>query len=152
MSKYSVSLANALYKELKKAEKEVGIKEIEPIKEEIKKFCDIIDDSNPIYFEKSIFPPGYIMNLTNRVIQDVFIKIGPAFISKIKGVIHISSEVKLLKVMSLDQIYKISIETSRPIEKTGKKGNYYSVIFKTSILDDNDNICAIDNHEFFFKL
>ena len=152
MSEFSVSLAKELQVKLKEVEKEIGTKEIAPIKEEIRKFCEIIDDNNPIYFEKSIFPPGYIMNLTNRVIQDVFIKIGPAFISKIRGVIHISSEVKLMEVMSLDQKYKISIETSTPIEKTGKKGNYYSVIFKTSIMNENDNVCAIDNHEFFFKL
>jgi len=152
MSKSVKTLADDLYDELKRVEREIGIKEIEPIKEEIKKFCEIIDDKNPIYFEKSIFPPGYIMNLTNRVIQEVFIKIGPHFFSKIKGVIHISSKVKLVKVMSLDQNYKVTIQTSTPIEKTGKKGKYYSIIFKTLIMDKKDDICAIDNHEFFFKL
>ena len=148
----NLSLVEDLLVALKKAEKEIGIIEIEPIEEEIKKFCLIIDDNNPIYFTKSIFPPGYIMNLTNRVIQEVFINIGPAFISKIRGIIHVGSEVKFMKVMSMEQNYKIKIETSEPIEKKGKKGSYYSIIFKTSILDQKDEVCAIDDHDFFFKL
>ena len=147
-----MSLAKELHMELKKAEQEIGIREVDPIEEEIKKFCEIIEDNNSIYFIKMIFPPGYIMNLTNRVIQEVFIKIGPFFISKIKGVIHVGSEVNILKVMSMKQNYKIKIETSEPVEKMGKKGKYYSIIFKTSILDKNNDVCVIDNHDFFFKL
>ncbi|MFX1274078.1 MAG: hypothetical protein ACFFBP_20415 [Promethearchaeota archaeon] len=145
-------MAKEIHFELRKVEKEIGISEIEPIEEEIKKFCEIIDDNNPVYFDRSIFPPGYIMNLTNRVIQEVFIKIGPKFISEIRGVIHVSSEVKFFKVMKMNQNYIITIETSQPIEKEGKMGNYFSIVFKTSILNKENEICAIDNHEFFFKL
>lgn len=146
------SLINDLHLALKQAEKDIGIIEIEPLEDEIKKLCEIIEDNNKIYFEKSLFPPGYIMNLTNRVIQDVFFKIGPLFISKIKGLIHVGSEVKYLKLMSLKHSYKIKLEFSRPIEKRGKEGIYYSIIFKTSILDGNNDVCAIDDHDFFFKL
>ena len=149
------SMAEELHHALKKVEEEIGFEEIAPIEKEIQKFCEIIDDNNPAYFTEGIFPPGYVMNLTNRVIQKVFIKIGPLFMgknSKIKGLIHVGSVVEFLKPMPLNKKYKIKIETSEPKEKTGKKGTYYAVVFKTIIVDENDAIYALDYHDFFFKL
>ena len=152
MNDSTSSLVDDLHLALKQVEKEIGIIKIEPLEDEIKRFCEIIEDDNPIYFKESLFPPGYIMNLTNRVIQDVFFKIGPLFISRIKGLIHVGSKVKYLKPMSLKHSYKIKLEFSSPIEKRGKEGIYYSIIFKTSIFDGNNDVCAIDDHDFFFKL
>jgi len=146
------TLSDELHETLKNVEKKVGIEEVQPDRKEIEKFCDIIGDTNPIYVEKGIFPPGYIMNLTNRVIQKIFIEIGPLFISKIRGLIHVGSKVEFLKPMPLDISYTIKIETSKPKEKTGKKGTYYSSIFKTTIFDKDNDVHAIDHHEFFFKL
>ena len=54
--------------------------------------------------------------------------------------------------MLLNKKYKVKIDLTEPVKKTGKKGTYYSVVFKTSVLDENDTIYAIDNHEFFIKL
>ena len=136
---------------LKNATNEIGLDEIKPVKKELIKFCELIDDNNPDYFKGDIFPPGYVMNLTNRVIQKVFLKIVPMFINKIKGLIHVNSEVEFLRPMSMNKKYKVKIETTEPVKKTGKKGVYYEVIFKTSIFDDED-LCATDDHNFFFKL
>jgi len=145
-------LSFELNEALKKAETKIGIEDIEPIEAEIKTFCEIIDDINPIYLKQKVFPPGYIMNLTNRVIQKVFIEIGPLFISRIRGLIHVGSEVDFFRPMPLKKKYKIKIETSIPVEKKGKMGNYYSVIFKTLIFDEDENLYAVDHHNFFFKL
>ena len=137
---------------LKKAEGQIGIQKIDSIEEEIKNFCEIVGDNNAIYFDQDIFPPGYIMNLTNRVVQQIFMIIGPKFIAKVKGVIHVSSEVKLLEPMPLKIKYFVKINTSQPEKKEGKKGDYYSVTFKTTIYDEKNKTYAIDNHVFFFKL
>jgi len=136
---------------LKKTVIEIGLEEVETDEKELKIFCDIIDDNYLKYLNSNTFPPGYIMNLTNSVIRKVFIKLGPIIMSKIQALIHVSSEVKYLKPMSMNEKYKIKIETSEPIEKKGKTGTYYSVIFKTLIFDDKD-LCATDDHNFFFKL
>ncbi len=147
---------------LKKVEKEVGIETVLLKEKEVYSFCELIGDANPLYFndesakkagfDGKIIPPGYIMNLTNRVIQKIFIKIGPLFISKIRGLIHASSDVQYFKIMALNKKYKVVIETENPNEKTGAKGTYYSIIFKSSVFDENDELCAVDYHNFFFKL
>lgn len=146
------STARELHEALQKATTEIGTESINPIKKEIRKFCSIIGDNNPIYFEENIFPPGYIMNLTNRVIQKIFFKIAPFFRSKIKGLIHVGSEVEFIKSMPLDQNYKIRIKTSKPVKKKGKMGAYYAILFETEIFDETNEKCAIDHHNFFFKL
>lgn len=152
MSDTTSSVVKELDEALKNATAEIGLDEIEPLEKELLKFCELIDDNNPAYFKGDVFPPGYLMNLTNRVIQKVFIKIGPLFISKIRGLIHVNSDVEFLKPMSMNEKYKVQIETTEPIEKKGKMGTYFDVIFKTKILDRRDELCAVDNHDFFFKL
>ena len=139
-----------LYQVFQKAEKEAGAEIVEINAEEIVKFNNIIGDDQPIY---DIIPPGYIMNITNRVIQRLFFKIIPLIVSEIKGFIHASSDVEFNKPIPLKNRYRIKIETQAPAEKKGITGNYYSFIFNTSILDETgEEIHAIDNHEFFFKL
>jgi hypothetical protein len=152
MSNLNMSIAKELYDTLKSAEKEVGIKEIEPNEEKIRAFCKLIDDDNPLYFDNHIFPPGYIMNLSNIVLTPIILKTVPLLQSKISGYIHVNSEVEFIKTMPMKKTYKIEIVSSEPVEKEGKKANYLSVIFKTTISDKNNEIYAIDNHHFFFRL
>ncbi|MHA1147250.1 MAG: hypothetical protein ACTSR8_03300 [Promethearchaeota archaeon] len=143
-------VAEELHQTLKKVEKEVGLDPIRINRKEILKFNELIDDK--MSFD-AVIPPGYVMNVTNRVIQQIFIKIGPLFISKIRGLIHVNSEVEFYKPMLVESHYRIKIETTKPIEKTGKMGTYYSVIFNTFIFDENyEALYALDKHEFFFKL
>ena len=64
-----------------------------------------------------------------------------------------SSEVEFFKPMPLENKYKIKIETTEPVEKKGKLGTYYSVIFNTSVLDETgEDLYALEKHDFFFKL
>jgi len=142
---------------------EMGTQEIDIDEREINKFCELIDDNNSIYLDDAVaiktgykgrlIPPGYFMSITNRAISQFFIIIGPEFYQKFAtGVIHTSSEVEFYSPMLLNKKYKVKIDLTEPVKKTGKKGTYYSIVFKTSILDENDTIYAIDNHEFFIKL
>ena len=152
MDNTTENIAQELYETLKRAEKEVGIKEIQPNEKEIKNFCKLIDDLNPLYFENHTFPPGYIMNLANIVLTPIILKTVPLLQSKISGYIHVNSEVEYRKIMPMNEIYKIKIISSEPVEKKGKKVKYLSVIFKTTITDKHDEIYATDNHHFFFRL
>jgi len=139
-----------LYQAFKKAEKEAGAEIVDINAEEIVKFNNIIGDDQPIY---DIIPPGYIMNITNRVIQKLFSKIISLIVSEIKGFIHVSSDVEFNKPIPLKNRYRIKIETQTPAEKKGTTGNYYSFIFNISIIDETHReLYAFDKHEFFFKL
>jgi hypothetical protein len=143
---------------------ELGISEVYIDEKEIKKFCDLIQDDNLLYHSKlaaqergygdKLVPPGYMMNLTNPVTQEIFIKGGPDFFpGLIKGVIHVGSVVSYYKPMLVNNKYYIKIEITNPvILKRGSKGDYYSIIFGLSILDEDESVYAVDNHEFFFKL
>ena len=141
-----------------------GLKEININENEIAEFCNLINDNNLIYLdddsaneaglEGKILPPGYFMNLTTKFIYEIFIKGGPdLFASKIiKGLIHTKSDVEFFKPILMNKKYKIKIELSEPIKKEGAKGTYYSIIFQISLLDNEFNVYAVDNHDFFFPI
>jgi len=148
---------------IKEVIREIGTQEIEIDEREITKFCELIGDDNSIYlddtaairagFKGKIIPLGYLMNISNRSISQFIIIIGPEFYQKLlTGVIHTSSEVEFIRSMPLKKKYKVKIDLTEPVKKSSEKGIYYSVVFKTSFLDENDIIYALDNHEFFFKL
>ena len=155
-------IVQELHHALKVAESEYDLELMKIRDNEIEQFCELIADSNPLYldaniarklgFDGKLIPPGYIMSLTTQQIYKMFIEIGPMFISKIKGIIHVKSEVIYNKPILRTIPYRISIETSIPKKKTGSKGNYYEVVFRTAVLDDFDETCVIDNHVFFLKL
>lgn len=143
-------LAEELHETLKQVEKDVGAETVLLKDKEVRTFCQLINDDN---YDGKHVPPGYVMNLTNRVIQKIFIQIGPLFISKIKGLIHVSSKVEFFNLLLLEKTYLVVINTSQPVKKVGKNGTYYSIIFTTRVMDDaKEKTFAIDEHEFFFKL
>jgi len=163
MTRNKTSLVEKFKIRIKEVIQEMGTQEFSIDESEITKFCELINDNNLIYLDEAaaikagykgrLIPPGYFMSITNRAISQFFIIIGPEFYQKFAtGVIHTSSEVKFYSPMLLNKKYKVKIVLTEPVKKTGKKGTYYSVVFKTSILDENDTIYAIDNHEFFIKL
>ena len=155
-------LVQELHHALKEAELEYDLELMKIKDNEIEQFCELIADSNPLYsdtniarklgFNGKLIPPGYILSLTTQQIYKMFIKIGPMFISKIKGIIHVKSEVIYNKPMLRTIPYRVSIKTSVPKKKTGSKGHYYEVVFRTAVLDEFNETCVIDNHVFFFKL
>ena len=162
MNESESTLEQSLHLALQEAESEFDFAPLDVKEKEIETFCSIINDFNPVYhdseaaklsgFKGKIIPPGYIMSLATQIIYKIFIKIGPLFASKIRGVIHVSSEVEYFKPMPIENTYKISIKTSVPKKKEGSKGNYYKIFFKTFVYDDIKEITAIDNHLFFLKI
>ncbi|MFW9898403.1 MAG: hypothetical protein ACFFDO_04000 [Candidatus Thorarchaeota archaeon] len=163
MTNISSSKIEELNGRLKKNMEEIGITEIKPNEMEILKYCELIEDNNLIFrddstaikagFEGKIIHPGYLMSLTNPLVQQILTKNGPDLFSNlVKAFIHVGSEVDFFKPLLMNKKYKIKAELSEPIEKKGKKRVYCSITFKFSVLDENDDIYAIDNHICFFRL
>ena len=163
MAENNRSKAEELNRKLKKNVEEIGMYEFIPDDKEIIKFCDLIGDDNLIYldniaaekagFEGKVIPPSYMTTLTNPLVQLILTRDGPHLFSKlVKAFIHVGSEIEFFKPMTMNKKYKIKTELSEPIKKSGKKGVFYNIIFKFSVLDENNIICAVDNHDCFFKL
>jgi len=129
---------------------EIGITEIKPDEVEIGKFCELIEDTN---FEGKIVHPGYIMSFTNPIVQQILTKGGPELFSGlVKAFIHVGSEVEYIKPILINKNYKLKVGLSEPVEKSGKKGSFCCISFIFSVLDENNDICVIDNHNCFYKL
>ena len=129
---------------------EIGITEIKPDEVEIRKFCEVIEDTD---FEGKIVHPGYIMSLTNPIVQQILTKGGPELFSGlVKAFIHVGSEVEYFKPMIMQKKYKIKVALSEPIEKTGKKGSFCCISFIFSVYDEDNELYTRDNHICFYKL
>ncbi|MFX0186908.1 MAG: hypothetical protein ACFE8A_04130 [Candidatus Hodarchaeota archaeon] len=163
MTNISSSKIEELNMRLKKNMEDIGITEIDQDEMEIVKYCELIEDNNLIFrddstaikagFESKIIHPGYLMSLTNPLVQQILTKSGPDLFSNlVKAFIHVGSEVEFFMPLLMNKKYTIKVELSEPIEKKGKKGVYCSITFKFSVLDENNNIYAIDNHICFFRL
>ncbi len=163
MTSISPSKMEELHRRLNKNIEEIGITEINPDENEIIKYCELIEENNLIFkddsaaknvgFEGKIIHPGYMMSLTIPIVQQILTKGGPElFKGLIKAFIHVGSEVEYIKPMVINKMYKIKTELSEPVEKSGKKGSYCSISFIFSVLDENNEIHAIDNHICFYRL
>ncbi|MFX1394155.1 MAG: MaoC family dehydratase [Promethearchaeota archaeon] len=162
MTNFNSSKVEELHNLLKNKVEKFRISEIKPDETEIMKFCDLIGENNSIFlddspaikagFEGKLVHPGYLMSLTNPIVQLILIKEGADLFSNLaKAFIHVGSEVEFFKPLLMNKKYKIKVDLSEPIEKKGKKGVYCSIIFKFSVLDENNDIYAIDNHICFFR-
>jgi hypothetical protein len=155
MSVIDDTLRTYFKKRLSDMKEEIGTREYNFKEKDIDKFCELISDTNPIYLNKDlgkIIPPSYIMNMTNVVFQQFFIKIGLDFFDKIMGVIHTRSDVNIFKPMPMSTKYRVKFDYEEPKEISGKMGNYFSVMFVITIMDAQNSVYAVDNHEFFFKM
>jgi len=152
-----------LHRRLNENIEEIGITEIKIDENEIIKYCELIKENNLIFkddkvainagFEGKIIHPSYITSLTNPIVQQIIIKGGPELYSSlIKAYIHVGSEVEYKKPMVMNKKYKIKTELSESVEKTGKKGSFCSNSFTFSVMDENNDVYAIENHISFYKL
>ena len=155
MKNIDPSKIKELHNRLKKNIKEIGSTIIDPKEREIVKFSELINDNNLVFSDDSakIIPLSYMMSLTNPVVQQILTHGGPELFSGlIKAFIHVGSEVEYIKPMLMNKKYKLRTELSEPVEKSGEKGSYCSISFIFSVLDENNDIHAIDNHICFYKL
>jgi hypothetical protein len=125
----------------------------------LKKYCDYIKETNPIYFNvdhaktmgysKPLVPLGYFPTLITPIIQELFLTKLPKLV---KGIIHITSEIEHHEPMFADTTYISTIELTDIFEKSGKKGEYFQTDFLISLTSENGEKIAIDRHSFFLKI
>ncbi|MHA1269846.1 MAG: hypothetical protein ACTSPY_08695 [Candidatus Helarchaeota archaeon] len=164
MSNNSLSKLREFHERLINIINKIGTPEIHPRDKDILKFCELIDDTKNFYFfdhdalkigsKGKLIPPGFLLNFTCPITQQIFINGGPDFFpGLVKAIIHVGSTVDYLLPMISNATYKIKIDLNDPVLKSGSKGDYCSIIFTLSITNnDESKIFAIDHHEFFIKL
>ncbi|MHA1145372.1 MAG: FAS1-like dehydratase domain-containing protein [Candidatus Helarchaeota archaeon] len=144
-----------------------GVGQIRPKKvkvrqKTIKKFCEIINETNPIFFDleaarkaghdKIPLPESYLLTLIAPISQDFFTTgIGHLLNNVIKGIIHVQSEIEFHAQLYSETPYMLKIRVSDLIPKTGKMGEYFVLNCPHEVVDESDNLLVLDNHVFFLK-
>ena len=148
----------AVTKSIKKILKEIKPKKVRVTREKIKKYCEFINESNPIYFDdsyaksnsypKPLIPISYFPTLITPIIQEIFIR---GLAKLVKGIIHTFSEIHHFKPLFIDTFYTTTLKVTDIIKKRGKKGSYFQTNFVISLKDDEGEELAFDKHMFFLK-
>lgn len=155
MSKINDDISTKVNKRLAELAEEIGTMDLDLKERDVDKFCSIIGDNIDLYNDEllgRLIPPSYIMNITNIVFQAFFIKFGPDLFKYLSAVIHVGSDVEIFRLMPVNKKYGVKFEYNDPTDISGKRGTYISVVFVLSILDSQNSVYAIDNHEFFLKV
>lgn len=134
-------------------------KKITATREKIARFCEFINESNPLYldypyaqsmgYSKPLVPVSYFPTLITPIIQELFIRGGAKLA---KGIIHTFSEIQHFKPIFVETPYMTTIDLIDISEKEGKKGSYFETNFLISLKDENKEEIAIDKHMFFLKI
>ncbi len=128
----------------------------------VKRFCDIIEETNPIYLNLEIakkngygnipIPESYILSLVSPITHNFFTGIGKYMGSVFKGVIHSSSKIEFLQPLFCDLSYLMEMNLQELAHKKGKLGNYYVAEYLISIKNEKKETCFTDIHYFFIKV
>jgi len=132
-----------------------------PLKK-IKKFCEIVEETNPIYFDLEtakkqghagiLIPESYLLSLVSPITHNFFTGIGKHMGKTFKGVIHSSSKIEHLQPLYCDFSYLMEMKLLDLTYKTGKLGEYYVAEYLISIQNEKKENCYIDYHYFFIKI
>ena len=128
----------------------------------VKKFCEIVEETNPIYLdleqakknghERIPIPESYLLSLVSPITHNFFTGIGKYMGSVFKGVIHSSSKIEHLIPLYCDLPYLMEMELRNLSYKTGKLGKYYVAEYFISIKNEKKEFCYTDIHYFFIKV
>ena len=151
-----------LRKKMDQAISRMASKEIIVRPETVKDFCEIILETNPVYFdledarragfEKIPLPESYLLTLITPLSHELFTTgIGHLLGSVIQGIIHTSSVIKFLGPLYCDTPYSLKLEFAGLVRKKGKMGEYFVGTFPHKVLDARDELMAVDRHVFFLR-
>lgn len=140
----------------------MSAKEISVRPETIRDFCEIIQETNPVYFdlqvatkagfEKIPLPESYLLTLITPLSHELFTTgIGHLLGSIIQGIIHTSSVIEFHGPMYCDTTYRLKLGFSELVRKKGKMGEYFVGTFPHRVLDVRDGLLAVDRHVFFLR-
>ena len=130
--------------------------------ERIKSFCEIIRETNPVYFdleearqagfERIPLPESYLLTLLTPLSHELFTTgIGHLFGPVIRGIVHTSSEIAFCGPLYCDTPYGLKLECSGLVRKRGKMGEYLVGTFPHKVFDAQNGLIAIDSHVFFLR-
>jgi hypothetical protein len=130
--------------------------------ERIKSFCEIIRETNPVYFdrtkarkagfEKIPLPESYLLTLITPLSHELFTTgIGHLVGSVIRGIVHTSSVIEFRGPLYCDTPYSLKLECTGLVRKRGKMGEYLVGTFPHKVFDAKDRLIAIDSHVFFLR-
>ncbi|MBS7251895.1 MAG: MaoC family dehydratase N-terminal domain-containing protein [Candidatus Freyarchaeota archaeon] len=143
---------------------EVGPKIVEPDVDTIKRYCESIGESNPVYFDgdaaksvgyrSAIVPQAYLLSLFTPIVNEFFVKgFERLFSGLIRGVIHTESRVVYYKPLFVGEKYVLRLESVGLEKKSGKKGDYYVWTLRTVVSNEEEKEdLAYDQHTFFLKI
>ena len=140
----------------------MATKEVIVRPERIKNFCEIIRETNPVYFdreearkagfEKIPLPESYLLTLITPLSHELFTTaIGHLVGSVIRGIVHTSSVIEFFGPLYSDTPYGLKLECSGLVRKRGKMGEYLAGTFPHKVFDAQNRLIAIDSHVFFLR-
>nr|MDO8077238.1 MaoC family dehydratase [Candidatus Freyarchaeota archaeon] len=142
---------------------EVGSKRIRPDAASVRRFCELIGEDNPVYFDDdaarklgypgALVPQSYLLTLLSPPVEELFI-VGAEklFSGLVRGVIHTESEVVYLKPLLVGESYVLRLESESLREKRGRKGDYYVWVLRAIVSSEAGEEMAYDRHTFFMKI
>jgi hypothetical protein len=153
---------DALRGKMDEAISRMASKEIRVLPETIKAFCEIVEETNPLYFdlqeaknagfEKIPIPESYLLTLITPLSHELFTTgIGPLLGPVVTGIIHASSVIEFLGPLCCDTPYRLEMEFAGLVRKRGKMGEYFVGTFPHKVLDARDELMAVDRHVFFMR-
>jgi hypothetical protein len=151
-----------LRKAIDKSISRMATQEIIVPPERIKSFCEIIGETNPVYFERKEarragferipLPESYLLTLITPLSHELFTTgIGHLFGSVIRGIVHTSSEIEFYAPLYCDTPYGLKLECTGLVRKKGKMGEYLVGTFPHKVFDARNRLVAMDSHVFFLR-
>ncbi|MHA1765020.1 MAG: FAS1-like dehydratase domain-containing protein [Promethearchaeota archaeon] len=153
----------SIKKILEEANKKVKPKRFKLSIKKLRKFCEIIEEKNPIYldiekakengFNQIPIPNSYLLSAVSPITHVFFTSgIGEHVGSLFKAIIHTSSKFEILDQMFCETPYIAEMEFLDLKEKKGKMGAFFETIYLISMKDSLGKIYFKDYHHFFLKL
>ena len=132
---------------------EMGVVELPLDLARLEEYCELTGHDFAACKERGEAPTGYLMTFMDPVISRMFYQLYVKHPKLIKGVIHTTSTLESLAPVRLDAgPFQETMEIASIEEKHGSKGDYFSVDFKVTLMDAQEEEVAIDVHKFFLKV
>lgn len=148
---------------LEEADRKIKPKTVNLTLKKLIKFCDIIEEKNPIYKDLNAakkegyngipIPESFLLTFIAPITHAFFTTgIGRYMGKEIKGIIHTSSKLEFTQQLYCETYYKLKMDLLKVVQKKGKMGEFIDGIYLISLKNQDGEICFSDYHEFFMKV
>jgi len=131
----------------------MGVKRLLVDNDGLKEYCRLTGHDFSAYQSRDRLPIGFLMTFIDPIVTELMVAFFVKFPGTIKGVIHSSSRIEVLKPLAISaRQYQEKLELRKLEDKAGKKGNYMVVDFEVILMDEQGARVASDIHQFFLKI